>query len=189
MTQELKPGAVLSEQQFYTLKSMDKDKAVLLTETNEEITVSKEYLETMIQSADTFSGTEKLAKTYLAELLVANPRTAMTVCFTKANKAKTKKAYTSEREEYIQKVKSASLDSVSDLLNNLMDNPILDYIPGGERVIKGYHLGHKDELGRILFIDMEVARTGEEKHDPRIRQIDPRTIQYIIVNGIKYCLG
>ena len=45
-----------------------------------------------------------------------------------------------------------------------------------------------DDLGRVHFVDMEQAKGDKPDSDARMRQIDPRTIQYIIVGGIKYSL-
>ena len=54
--------------------------------------------------------------------------------------------------------------------------------------MKGRHYGNIDDLGRIHFIDMEVEKGDNPDYDGRSRQVDPRTIQYLIVNNVKYTL-
>ena len=47
--------------------------------------------------------------------------------------------------------------------------------------MKGRHNGEMNNLGRIGFIDMEDTKGF-------LKQVDPRTIEYVIVDDIKYTL-
>ena len=49
----------------------------------------------------------------------------------------------------------------------------------------GRHYGEVTEFGRIKFIDMEEEKTPGT-YDNRIRQVDPRTINWFIARGVKY---
>jgi hypothetical protein len=87
----------------------------------------------------------------------------------------------------IARFQEARVNEIAALVQEFIDNPITDTIPGELRIMKGRHYGNMDDLGRIQFIDMEADR-GTSEHDGRNRQVDPRTIQSITVNGVKYNL-
>lgn len=184
---DLKTGSILSENSFFVVKDIYKDSVVVSDDYGNELTISKSYVEKILNSADSFTSEEKKTKTELAELFINSPRIAMTVAFYKQDKAKTKKAFNAEVDAAVSKVQSAKVSEVEGLLRDLITNPILDYTPGELRVMKGRHYGEVDDLGRVHFVDMEIAK-GSGSTDSRLRQVDPRTIQYIIVNNIKYTL-
>lgn len=181
----LKVGSVLSESSFFVVKSIAKDSITMIDDHANEITIGNEYVEKVLNSADLFESEEKKTMTELAELFINSPRIAMTVAFYKKDTNKTKKAYDAEKALAISKVRNAKVSEVEGLLNNLIDNPISKVIPGELRVMKGRHYGEIDELGRIKFTDMELPKTST---DSRLRQVDPRTILFLIINNIKYNL-
>ena len=43
-----------------------------------------------------------------------------------------------------------------------------------------------NNFGRVDFVDMEIQKDFSLSYDNRFRQVDPRTIEWLIVNGIKY---
>ncbi len=53
---------------------------------------------------------------------------------------------------------------------------------GEERILRGRLLEHEDLLGRSLVHDFDV-----EKGTP-LREVDHRTLQWLIINGVKYTL-
>lgn len=53
---------------------------------------------------------------------------------------------------------------------------------GKKRTMIGRHDGYMNEQGRIDFIDMEVTNGSP------LRQIDPRTIEEVVVGGVLYRL-
>ena len=179
----LKKGSILSETSFYVVKEVNSSNIVVTDENDNEITIGKEYVESVLNSADDCDTTEKKTMTELAEIFINSPRIAMTVAFYKKDVEKTKKAYEAEKTAKVNEITNAKVSDVPRLLNQLIENPISKTIPGELRVMKGRHYGQIDELGRVKFIDMELP-----KADPagRIRQVDPRTIEYIICNNVKY---
>lgn len=184
-TSLLKKGSILGETNFLVVKEVTKTDVIVIDDFGNEMTYGRPYVDSLCHSADIYTTEEKKTMTELAELFINTPRTAMTVCFITKDTPKTKKAYEAEKAAAIAKVQAASLANAATLLENLIDNPISKVIPGDERVMKGRHYGEPNELGRIRFIDMELPLT-----DPTQRQrwVDPRTIQYIIVNDVKYSL-
>jgi hypothetical protein len=113
---------------------------------------------------------------------------AMTVAYVTKATEKTKREFDLEKNAKIAEIQNASLKNASALLNDLMENPITKVIPGKLRVMKGRHYGNVDELGRVHFIDMEITKDASKDYDTRSRQVDPRTIQHLIINKVKYIL-
>lgn len=57
---------------------------------------------------------------------------------------------------------------------------------GEERTMKGRHYGATDPGGRYHFVDMEQENDSSKDYDTRNRLVDPRTLNWLIVNGVKY---
>lgn len=182
-------GQVLSEINYYKVESILPDGNVsLVTDSGEKVTISPDYLDNYTNSGDVFEVEEQKTMTELSEIVIANARVAMTVAFYKKDQEKGKKAFDAEKKAKIEEIQSASLKTAADLLNDLIENPITRTIKGELRVIRGRHYGHVDNLGRIHFIDMDIELDKSKDYDVRKREIDPRTIQYVIVGGTKYIL-
>ena len=186
---DLKKGSVLSELQFYRFQSVDKTGLVtVLTDDDQEVTLSSKYVEQLLTSADSFGKEEDKTMTELAELFISSPRVAMTVAYKTKDEEKKKKDYETEKAELIQKIANATVGNLPGLLNDFIENPLTKVIPGTIRVMKGRHYGKMNELGRITFIDMEETKNVNKGYDSRTRLVDPRTISYLIIEGVKYNL-
>jgi hypothetical protein len=184
-TNQIKKGSILSETSFYVVKEVNTRDITVVDDLGNEITIGLPYVEKILASADIFETEEKKTMTELAELFIGSPRIAETVAFMKKDVAKTKKAYDLEKNTKIKEITEARVGDVPRLLGELIEHPLSKSIPGELRVMKGRHYGNIDELGRITFVDMEIVNT-----DPtaKLRQVDPRTIQYLVVQGVKYSL-
>jgi len=180
MSAKVRTGQIFSEVQFYTVVKTAGDKVQLINANKENIVVGQDYIDKCLQSADTYGKEEKLSQTDIINIIIAHPRTACSIYFKKQDKEKTKKAYNEEKAKKIEQIKNAKVSEVEALLSNLIDNPILNIIPGEMRLIKGYHSGTQDERGRINFIDMEDTTISVPK------AVDPRTVEYVIINNTKY---
>jgi hypothetical protein len=172
----LEEGQILSETQYYIVKKLSGDKVQLQNDEGEFIVVTNDYIEKCTESAHRFSKTEKLTKTQLAELFFANTRRAMTVCFNKQVKEK----------DVVDEIKSA-FSSTPSQLEKQIKLSIKKALNGEERVMVGRHYGSKDDFGRVHFIDMEIEKPSSG-YDKRQRLVDPRTINWVIVNNVKYIL-
>lgn len=184
----IEPGSILSESSFYVVKEVQQAKIIVIDDFGNEITLGKPYVEKITVSADHFETEEKKTMTELADIFINSPRIALTVAFITKADEKLKRDFEAEKSAKIAEIQNAPLKDATRLLNELIENPITRVIPGKLRVMKGRHYGHVDELGRIGFIDMEVKRDVTKNFDNRSRHVDPRTIQYLIVNKVKYTL-
>ena len=181
----LKEGSILSETSFFSVKKVNTNDVTVIDDHGNELNISNNYVEKVLNSADLFEFEEKKTMTELAELFINSPRIAMTVAFYKKDTTKTKKAFDAEKQSKIDAIQSARVADVPKLLNELIENPLSKVIPGELRVMKGRHYSEIDELGRIKFTDMEIPKTTAES---KLRQVDPRTILWICVNNVKYSL-
>lgn len=184
----VEPGSILSETSFYIVQEVQQDRVIVKDEYDHKITLPKKYIEEITICADHFETEEKKSMTELAEIFINSPRMAITVCYITKATEKTKRDFDLEKNNKIAEIQNASLKNASALLSDLIENPITKVIPGKERVMKGRHYGNVDDLGRVHFIDMEIKRDPTKDYDTRSRQVDPRTIQYLIVNKVKYTL-
>jgi hypothetical protein len=187
---QLSKGAILSESSFFTVKEVQTKAIIAVDDYGHELTISSEYVEQVMHSADLYNSTEQKNMTELAEIFINSPRVAQTVCFITKPKDKLKRDYEAEVQTAIDSVTNAKVADVPKLLLNLIENPISTTIPGEARIMRGRHYGQKEKegLGRIDFIDMEIPKDSSKSYENRIRQVDPKTIQWLIVNDIKYVL-
>jgi hypothetical protein len=184
----VEPGSILSETSFYVVKEWRGDKCIVTDDFGHEISLGNRYVQEICTSADIWTTEEPKTMTELAEIFSNSSRMAMTVCFTTKPTEKTKKDYEFEKQCKIDEILNASFSKTQSLVEDLIENPITRTIPGKTRIMKGRHYGHMDELGRIHFIDMEITKDPSKDYDTRSRQVDPRTIQWLIVNKVKYTL-
>ena len=59
---------------------------------------------------------------------------------------------------------------------------------GEERVLRGYLLKSETGLGRSVVVDLDIDKDSNVKYDNRQRQVDHRTLKYIIMHDTKYVL-
>lgn len=170
----LQVGEKLSENQYYSVEKVRGNEVDVKTSTGEIVTLPKDYVDTFLVSGSQFNKTEKVSRTEGIALLTANANIVMSVNFNKKIEDKDvnagKKAIISLIEGKTTvpnpvKFVEATLSSITE---------------GEERTIVGYHSGDYNEFGRLKFIDLQ-AGSGFN-----IRQVDPRTINWLIIKNIKY---
>lgn len=88
-----------------------------------------------------------------------------------------------------------SRTAIAELLTTAKDAVIqvcFDKADGTERVLTGYVLGAEPLLGRTVVIDLEKpkklrkSKDGENEWDERQRQVDHRTLKWLVYKGVKY---
>ena len=177
---DLKVGDVLSETQYYKAEAISGNKVQLVNDNGDKCVVDSEYVRKSLSSAIQFESIEKVTKTRLAEIFLENSRVAMTVNYNK------------------QVEQKAVVDGITEIYSNLtMGMTKEDFgkkvtkvlnLKGEERMMVGRHYGSHDINGRVHFIDMMVEKDGKKDYDTRQRLVDPRTLNYVIVNNVKYLI-
>jgi hypothetical protein len=110
-----------------------------------------------------------------------------TVCFTKQGKelsdTQLQKAKDAKLQQVLdaidkaQKAKKGVVNAAKDAITDLLNNPIATYVPGDERVLRGYKVQFESITGNYDVIDMDINER---------RQVNVNTIKWLVVDGVKY---
>lgn len=222
---DLRPGDFLTEISSYTVKTVDKDKTVLIHgESRKEVTIAKNYVELYMIPADQYTSevivgkedtywTEKQIQEAIAKgvpnasnlregdlkakgirsIFLDYPlRTACAVCFFKKDKPLSAKAYEKAIEDKIaqdlQEITNGN-KSLKDVLAESNKKPVLNYIPGEERVMIGYKISNFSQTSDYKFMDVKVPNPSSPGGFDHIeKSIDLSTIKWMVADGIKYIL-
>lgn len=182
-TGTIKKGDIISEVQYYRVTSVDSSGVATIMDNGEKISLGSGYLNAAVMySADYVNSEEKVTKIKLEELFKEHPRVAMTVCFRK--QPKEKDVANTIAELYPNKGKIISESEFAQRAKEIAKN----VIQGELRVMRGRHYNTYGPGGRVQFIDMDIEQDTSKDYDTRMRLVDPRTIEYLIVEGVKYVL-
>jgi hypothetical protein len=174
----LKPGQVLSETSFFKVEKVVGDRVQLQAENGESVVLNAGYVDSFLSSGDQFSKEEKVTRTEMADIMMSNARTAMTLSYNKQVK----------EADVVKEISEAYENSTPKEALNKMKAAVKKGLSGEERVMRGRHYGTKDEFGRTHFIDMDVDRDVSKTYDTRQRLVDSRTLNWLIVNDTKYTI-
>ena len=116
-----------------------------------------------------------------------------TVCFQKADKAKTQKAlaaeYAAQQEMAVglidkaKKMKKSMAAAYKIAMDELQKNPISKIVHGEDRVLRGYKLQFTSRDGKYDCVDLDIEVKGTENG---IRPVNINTLKWIIIDGVKY---
>ena len=147
-----------------------------------EWTIGYDVVEQELSFHNQFEEEVALTWTELKDKFKDSTRRIMTVNFNKKI----------DKKEYIEKIvnlypnKNGKLKSKVQYELDIKD-ATKSLLTGTERTMIGRHFGtYKSE--RIVFIDMELENDDSKDYDTRIRLVDPRTLNWIVVDGVKYIL-
>lgn len=199
---EIQVGDVFSEESHYTVKSIGKDSIVFIhLESGKEVKLSISYVQSLLNTSDQFHETKEVTRedkkdgTPGIRTIFESIKSSevFTVVFKKQDKPKTKKQINEEREaqrekaiELIDKAKKQKKSmavAYKTALEYIQDNPILDYVEGEERVLRGFKLQFVSRDGKYRCLDMDIERTSKETGE---RLVNINTIEQLIYNGVKY---
>ena len=199
---QLKQGSIISESSHYIINRVSGSTAWLTHfESGEEVQIGVSYLKNYTNSADLFETTVKVTKedkkdgTLGIRSIWENIHSGQvfTVCFKKQDKPKSRRKLQEEIDAIVEKF-SNSIDTVKNnkkgvanaaktLVIELVNNPVLPYEEGEERVLRGYKIQFESRDGRYNCVDMDIVKTDKESG---IRPVNINTIQYLIFDGVKY---
>lgn len=184
---ELKEGDKVGELQFYIVTGKKGDQVQLKNDyTGGFVVVDQAYVESYLTSASEFTEERTIGKIEAANIFLSNARIPLTVNFNKQVDSKDAK----EQMYLLYANKGGKVLSEADYKKKVND-VVKSIITGEERTMVGRHYGELNELGRVKFIDMEQPKDDKvsaegKTYDSRLRQVDPRTINWMIIKGIKY---
>jgi hypothetical protein len=95
-------------------------------------------------------------------------------------------SYSADQHAEEEKV---SMTKCAELLVSSHNRPLtvcFDKKDGTERVLRGRFVGHEVMFGRSWCEDLDVKKTDKEDG---LRQVDHRTIKWLVVDGVKYTVG
>ena len=199
---QLKQGSIISESSHYIVNRVSGSTAWLTHfESGEEVQIGMSYLKNYTNSADLFETTVKVTKedkkdgTLGIRSIWENIHSGQvfTVCFKKQDKPKSKRKLQEEIDAIVEQF-SNSIDTVKNnkkgvanaaknLVTELVNNPVLPYEEGEDRVLRGYKVQFASRDGRYDCVDMDIVRTDKESG---IRPVNINTIKWLIFNGVKY---
>ena len=199
---QLKQGSIISESSHYIVNRVSGSTAWLTHfESGEEVQIGMSYLKNYTNSADLFETTVKVTKedkkdgTLGIRSIWENIHSGQvfTVCFKKQDKPKSRRKLQEEIDTIVEQF-SNSIDAVKNskkgvanaaknLVTELVNNPVLPYEEGEDRVLRGYKVQFASRDGRYDCVDMDIVRTDKESG---IRPVNINTIKWLIFNGVKY---
>ena len=199
---QLKQGSIISESSHYIVNRVSGSTAWLTHfESGEEVQIGMSYLKNYTNSADLFETTVKVTKedkkdgTLGIRSIWENIHSGQvfTVCFKKQDKPKSRRKLQEEIDTIVEQF-SNSIDAVKNskkgvanaaksLITELVNNPVLPYEEGEDRVLRGYKIQFESRDGRYNCIDMDIQQTDKESG---VRPVNINTIKYLIFDGVKY---
>ena len=172
----LKVGDYLSETQYYKVVKINPKTVTIVNERGVQHNFDKDLIAEGMHSASEYDTEKSLNRTEINEILQQAGNSIFTVNFHKQVKE--------------QEIKEKLLNAIRDEQGNLLDAQDIEnklteisreLTKGEERTMIGYLLELNTLMGRSLVIDMEIS-----PEQNRIRQIDHRTINWLILKNTKY---
>ena len=193
---QVKKGDALSEASHFIVEDIIGHNLELRhIETDRSLLVEVDYAKGLMKSADYFDEEIEVTK---ADKKDGTPgirtiwdnihsQDVFTVCFKKKDKAKTKTQLKNEIDTAVNTFLSeiatvGTRNAALELINHLVSNPILPYIEGEERILRGYKVQFDSVTGEYVCVDMDLV--GKDKNVERL--VNVNTISYLIYHGKKY---
>lgn len=198
-----KVGDVLSESSHYTIVGFNSDNSFRVKhhESGDIVNIGATYVNNYIKSADIYDEERKVTKEDKKDGTPGirtiwegiHSGQVFTVCFKKQDKPKSKRKLQEEIDAIVEQF-SNSIDTVKNnkkgvanaaknLITELVNNPVLPYEEGEDRVLRGYKIQFESRDGRYDCVDMDITKTDKESG---IRPVNINTIKWLIFNGVKY---
>ena len=197
---EIKKGDILSESSHYRVKNILGSSVILEHfESKNEVSIDKDYLRNFCNTADSYIAEIKVTKedkkdgTLGIRSIWENIYNSkvFTVCFKKQDKPKSKKKLQEEIDTIVEQF-SNSIDAIKNskkgvanaaknLVTELVNNPVLPYEEGEDRVLRGYKIQFESRDGKYQCIDMDI-----EDSENNVRLVNINTIKWLIIDNTKY---
>ncbi|MEO1373949.1 MAG: hypothetical protein AAFW70_06445 [Cyanobacteria bacterium J06635_10] len=171
---EIEIGQFISETQYYKIISKNGSDIEVENERSFQFSIGKEILEEGIYSAHQYNQELQVTRTELIEQLTKVGDTVFTVSFNKQPSANA----INEAIESANEGKNISTKELKKIVKNAYR--------GQERILTGYLKKTETGFGRSTVIDLEADRGNNPDWDARIKQVDHRTLNWLIFKNVKY---
>jgi len=178
---QVKVGDYWSRVSNGKITGINSDGFIIENEEGKSWQISREIIDNEFYFHNQYTVEIEVTRSVLAELFIKYARLIMTVNFNKQIKEKdlntqyfelyaNKGGKLLSQTEYEKSVKSITKTAIK----------------GEERTIVGRHESHTNDFGRMHFTDVEANWDKSKDYDTRHRLVDPRTLNWMIVNNVKY---
>lgn len=171
---DLRKGQYLSEQQYYKIVSVDDATIDIVNERNLPFTIGKSIVEEGMHTANQVDETVEVTRTELVEIFSKVGDVIFTINFNKQPTADV-------INDAIESANRGKILPIKDL-----KKLVKDAYKGEERTLIGYLVSNETGFGRSMVIDLELERGNNPDWDARIRQVDHRTLNWLIFKRVKY---
>jgi hypothetical protein len=168
-------GEYLSRTSYYLVKGKESHAVNVENESGFAFTIGNEIIEAETYTATQFDETVEVTRTELIAIFNGVGDTIFSVQFNK----KPEMADINEAIESANKGRILKIDELKKLIKTAYK--------GKDRVLTGYMVSVENGFGRSTVIDLEADRTKSTPDwDSRIRQVDHRTLNWLIWKNKKY---
>ena len=172
---KLRQGDMLSETQYYEVRRVTPTDIDVINERGYEFSIGHGIVQEGIYSASQFVEEKLVTRTELIEIFSKVGDTVFEVGYNKQPKA-------SDINDAIEGSNKGKILPIAEMKKN-----IKKAFEGEERVLVGYLISIETGFGRSMVIDLQADKSKSTVDwDSRIRQVDHRTLKYLIHKNIKY---
>jgi hypothetical protein len=175
-SEQLQVGEYLSEVQYYKIVGVDTKTVTVVNERGFEFKVSKGIIAEGMYSASQYKIEKQVTRTEICEELEQAGNQIFTVNFYKQVKEK------NVQEKLLSAINSKNDSPLSKTeITKVLKKVSKSLLQGEERTLIGYLLKVEPKVGRSTVIDLELSADQY-----RVRQVDHRTINWLIIKNVKY---
>jgi hypothetical protein len=172
---KVKEGDFLSEIQYYRVKSHSGGlPVVVVNERGYQFGIAESILAEGSFSANQFTETVQVTRTELIERFGSVGNTVFSVNFNKQPKV-------SDINDAIESANKGKILPIKDI-----KKLVKEAYKGEERTLVGYLVQTETGFGRSTVIDLEAEKGDKPDWDGRLRQVDHRTLNWLIFQNVKY---
>lgn len=204
MINDFKKGDVLSETSHYIVLDKESNSSSIKVEhleSGDTVYIDSMYIKNYLDSADEVLEEIKVTKEDKKDGTLGirsiwesiHSSQVFTVCFKKQDVPKSKKKYNEEIDN-LAKMLSDEIDktkiqkkgvseAAKKFISYLINNPVLPYEEGEDRILRGYKIQFESRDGKYQCIDMDIEDSNN------VRLVNINTIKWLIFNGKKYVVA
>lgn len=172
----LQQGDFLFASHHYQVTAVTENDVIVKTDQGKTFELKKDFVASEFFSAGQFFVEETLPRTDIINILIKAHSSVFTVNFNKQLKPK------ELREGILAELQAANHKECTDkALQSAVQKALREGLKGEERTLTGTLVQVDTDLGRSKVVDLAIA---PDKH--RLRLVDHRSINWLILRGVKY---